>query len=159
MKVAFRAVAVSAVLTLAWTGPLAPLAAAQQPTTPVAPPPAMAPPPPPVPPAPPGAPPQMFQEDVKPVVAEPARTDIYDVAAGAATVLGFPLKAAMCGLGLAFGGIALAGTFGSRPDAATAIISEGCGGKAPWIVRGSDLRPRGGFKAAEWQGYRPDWER
>jgi hypothetical protein len=161
MKIAFRAVAVSVVLALALGGPLAPFATAQQPLPPVAPPPAVAPAPPaaPVRPAQPGAPPQMFQEEVKPMAAEERGTDIFDVAAGTATVLGFPLKAAICGLGLAFGFITLAGTFGSRPDASSAIISEGCGGKAPWVVRGSDLRPKGGYKAAEWQGYRPEWER
>ena len=162
MKVALRAVAVTVVLSLAWAGPLAPIATAQQPLPP-APPPVVVPPPPsgpaPVAPPPPGAPPQMFQEDVKPVTAPSPGADIYDIGAGVATVLGFPLKLVTCGLGLAFGGIVLAGTFSARPDASAAIISEGCGGKAPWIVRGSDIRPKGGYKAAEWEGYRPDWER
>ena len=63
MRVAFRAVTVCLVLVLALTGPLAPFASAQQPTAP-----------------PPAQPPQMFQEDVKPLPPREG-TDIYDVGA------------------------------------------------------------------------------
>jgi hypothetical protein len=156
MKVALRAVAVLVVLSLAWAGPLAPVAAAQQQPAP----PAVVPSPPPPPPAPPGAPPQMFQEDVKATPPAPAGVDIYDVGAAVATAAGLPLKAVICALGLSFGGIVLAGTFGSRPDASAAIIHEGCGGKSSWIVRGRDLRPRPSISDSfDWDQNRLDRER
>ena len=148
MKLGFRAVAVGLLLALAWAGPLAPLAAAQQPA---APPPAQS--------APPATPPQMFQEDVKPL---PPRTgtDIYDVGATVATVVSFPAKIALCGLGVALGMIAFGSTFSARPDAAAGIIDEGCGGKAQWIIRGRDIRPRPSVsKAFDWENHRFEWEK
>jgi hypothetical protein len=140
-----KPVAVLVMLSLAGAGPLASVAAAQQP---VAPPP----------PAQPAAPPQMFQEDVK--AAAPQRgTDIYDVGAVAATAAGFPFKIAICAIGSAFSIITFAATFGTRPDASAAILHEGCGGKAPWIVRGSDIRPRPSVsKAFDWETHRFTWE-
>jgi hypothetical protein len=146
MRVVFRAVAVSVMLSLAWAGPLAPLAVAQQPVAP--------------PPAQPVAPPQMFQEEVKPVPTERG-TDVYDVGAVVATVAGFPFKIALCGLGTAFGLITLGATFGARQDAVAGIINEGCGtGKSPWIVRGSDIRPRPSVsKAFDWETHRFEWEK
>src|SRR5712692_5326739 len=105
MKVVFRAVAVSVMLSLASAGPLAPLAAAQQPIAqqPLAPPPAQ-----------PAVPPQMFQEDVRPAPVQRGY-DAYDVGAVAATALGLPFKVALCGLGTAFSIITFAATFASRP--------------------------------------------
>jgi hypothetical protein len=145
MKVVFRAVAVSVMLSLAWAGPLAPLAVAQQPVAP--------------PPAQPSAPPQMFQEEVKPA-PERKGIDAYDVGAVAATALGFPFKIALCGLGVAASVITFAGTFASRPDASAAVLNEGCGGKSPWIVRGSDIRPRPSVsKAFDWETHRFEWEK
>lgn len=145
MKVAFRTVAVSVMLSLAWAGPLAPLAAAQQPAAP--------------PPAQPTTPPQMFQEEVKPT-AEQRGIDGYDVGAVVATGLGLPFKLGLCALGGAFSIIVFAMTFGSRPDASAGIVEEGCGSKSPWIVRGSDIRPRPTVsKAFEWEQHRFDWER
>jgi hypothetical protein len=154
MKVAYRAVAVFVVLSLAYAGPLAPLAGAQQP----APPPAQVPAPGPMP-AQPAQPPQMFQEEVKPL---PQRKGIdgYDVGAVAATALGFPFKVGLCALGTAFSVITFAATWGARPDASTAILNEGCGAKAKWIVRGSDIRPREAVtKAFEWEEHRFEWEK
>ena len=145
MKVACRAVAVFVVLSLAWAGPLAPLAAAQQPAAaaPV---------------AQPTAAPQMFQEDVKPTPAAPSEMDMYDVGAGFATAFGLPVKAVICLMGFAFGSATFAGTFGSRPDAAAAIINEGCGSRAHWIVRGSDLRPKPSTKSFELEQSRADYD-
>ena len=145
MRVVFRAVAVSVMLSLAWAGPLASLAMAQQPAAP--------------PPAQPAAPPQMFQEDVK---SAPARqgTDVYDVGAVVLTVAGMPFKALLCGLGISFGVITHAAPFGARPDATAEIVNEGCGGKSPWIVRGSDIRPRPSVsKAFDWETHRFEWEK
>lgn len=157
MKVAFRAVAVSVMLSLAWAGPLAPLAAAQQPpagvdvaqtTTPAGPSPS----------TPPAGSTAMFQEQVRPV-PEPRGTDAYDVGAVAATALGLPFKGFVCGLGIGFSAVVFAGTFGARPDASAGIINEACGGKARWIVRGSDLRPRpSAAKAFDWETHRFEWE-
>ena len=151
MRLVFRAVAVLVMLSLAGAGPLASLAAAQQP---VAPPPAT-----PAPaPAQPVPPPQMFQEDVKGV--PPHRgVDVYDVGAVAATAAGFPFKIAICGLGTAFSIITFAATFGTRPDASAEILTEGCGGKSHWIVRGSDIRPKPTVsKAFDWETHRFSWE-
>ena len=151
MRLVIRAVAVSVMLSLAGAGPLASLAAAQQPVAP----PAQT-----APPAQPAAPPQMFQEDVKPVAPPQRGIDIYDVGAVAATAFAFPFKAAICAIGIGFGTATFAGTFGTRPDATGAIINEGCGGKAPWIVRGSDLRPRAAnARAFEWEQHRFEWEK
>ena len=138
MKVAFRAVAVSVLVSLAWAGPLAPLAAAQQPTTPPA--------------------TQMYQEDVK---ATPERQgDVWDAGATALTVLGMPFKGALCALGVVFGGVLFVASFAARPDAAVGLVDEGCGTKARWIVRGEDIRPRpSATKAFEWETHRFDWER
>ena len=148
MKVACRAVAVFVVLSLAWAGPLAPFAMAQQP-----PPPAPA-----APAAQPTAAPQMFQEDVKPTPGTQAEMDMYDVGAGFATAFGLPVKAVICVMGLVFGGATFAGTFGSRPDASAAIINEGCGNRAHWIVRGTDLRPKPNTKSFEWEQNRAEYE-
>jgi hypothetical protein len=145
MKVAFRAVAVSLVLALAWAGPLTPLAFAQQ--QPAEPPAASAPPPP-------VAPPQMFPEGVK---AEPVKRgiDFWDVGAVALTAGGLPVKAAICGLGGVFSAVVFFGSFAARPDAAAGIIDEACGSGARWIVHGSDIRPRPSVtKAFEWESNR-----
>jgi hypothetical protein len=143
MNVACRAVAVSVVLALAWAGPLAPFAAAQQPTATPPPAPAQV---------------QMYQEDVKPVSER--RADVYDSSAAVLTVIGFPLKAVTCVLGFAFGGAVFAASFASRRDAAFGILDEGCGSGTKWIVQGRDLRPRPtATKAFEWEAHRFDWER
>jgi hypothetical protein len=160
MKLTFRAVAVSLTLSLAWSGALASFAFAQQPP----PPPAQQPPPPPagpiVPaPAQPSAPAQMFQEQVKPA-PEPRGVDIYDVGAVVATAAGLPFKTAICGLGTAFSIVFFAATFASRADASAEMLHEACGGKAPWIVRGSDLRPRPTVsRAFDWEQHRFQWEK
>lgn len=155
MKVAFRAVAVFVMLSLAWAGPLAPLAAAQQPVAP----PAVVPPPVAAPPAQPSAPPTMFQEQLKPL-PERQGIDAYDVGAVAATAFGLPFKAGICALGAAFSIVVFSGTFASRPDASAAIIDEACGGKSKWIVRGSDIRPRPSIsRAFDWETHRFEWEK
>ncbi len=157
MKLAYRAVAVFAMLSLAWTGSLAPLAMAQQPqagvevaqTTPSAPAPSTSTPP---------AQGAMFQEQIRPV-PEPRGTDVYDVGAVAATALGFPFKAFICGMGAGFSIVTFAASFGARPDASAGILNEACGGKAKWIVRGSDIRPKpSAAKAFDWETHRFEWE-
>ena len=150
MKVAFRAVAVSVVLSLAWAGPLAPLAMAQQPS---APPVIVVTPPPPV------GPPPMYQEQVE--LPPPRRgIDGYDVGAVAMTAFGFPFKIAICGIGFAAHIIVFAGSFAARPDASAGILDEACGSGAHWIVRGEDIRTRpSATKAFEWETHRYQSER
>jgi len=100
----------------------------------------------------------MFQEELKPI---PVRRgiDVFDVGAVVATGAGFPFKTAICGLGTAFSIIVFAATFGTRPDASAQILHEGCGGKSPWIVKGSDIRPRPSVsKAFDWESHRFQWE-
>jgi hypothetical protein len=150
MKVLYRAVTVSIVLALAWAGPLAPFASAQQLPAQAEPTPMMA-----------QAPqsPQMFQEEVKPL---PQRKgiDFYDVGAVGATAFGFPFKLGLCLMGGIFSVTTFAATWGSRPDASAAILGEGCGEKARWIVRGTDIRPRPSItKAFDWEQHRFDWEK
>ena len=145
MKVAFRAVAVFVLLSLAWAGPLAPLAAAQQPTAP------------PAQPAP--APAQMYPEQVKPT-EEGRSTDAYDAGAVVLTAAGLPFKAAICVVGFVMGAVIMGASFAARPDAAVGVLEEGCGRKAHWIVRGEDIRPRpSATKAFEWETHRFNWEK
>jgi hypothetical protein len=104
MKRLRRAMGVVVVVGLAVSGPLRPLAAAEQ------------------------------------TAAETRRgPDAYDVAAGAMTVIGAPLKAAVCGLGGAVGLALFVLTFGSADRAAAAVVREGC--EQRWVVRGEDIRP------------------
>ena len=151
MKVAFRAVAVSVVLSLAWAGPLAPLAMAQQPAAP----PVIV-----VTPPQPAAPPPVYQEQV--MVSPPPRPGIdgYDVGAVAMTAFGFPFKIAICGIGFAAHIIVFAASFAARPDASMGILDEACGSKAHWIIRGEDIRvPPSATKAFEWETHRFQGER
>lgn len=146
MKVASRAVAV--VLLVAWAGPLVPLAAAQQPAAPASPMPVQV-----------STTPQTFQEEAK-APSQKRGIDGYDVGAVAATALGLPFKAGICAMGGAFSIIVFAASWGARPDASAGIINEACGGKAKWIVRGSDIRPGPPVsKAFEWEQHRYDWEK
>jgi len=142
MKVAFRAVAVSVLLALAWAGPLAPLAAAQQPTTPPA--------------QPEPAPAQPEQ-----MPPPPGRSiDVWDVGAVALTAFGLPLKGVICGLGISMSAAVFFASWAARPDAVAGITDEACGSKAHWIVRGSDIRPQSSAtKAFEWETHRYQWER
>jgi hypothetical protein len=151
MKVAFRAVAVSVVLSLAWAGPLAPLATAQQPATPPV---IVVTPPPPV------APPPVYPEQVMVSPPPPAGIDAFDVGAVAMTAFGFPFKIAVCGIGFAAHIIVFAASFAARPDASMGLLDEACGSGAHWIVRGEDIRTRpSATKAFEWETHRYQGER
>jgi hypothetical protein len=139
MKVAFRAVAVVVLLSLAWVGPLAPLAQAQQPT-------------------PPPSQPQMVKEDVKPA-PEPEGATLYDAGAVAATMAGLPFKAALCTVGFLASSVVFMATFGTQPRVAASIVEEGCG-RLQWIVHADDLKPTPTkSKAFDWETHRYDWER
>jgi len=144
MKVAFRAVAVSVMLALAWAGPLAPLSAAQQ--QPAAPPTDS-----------PSAQPQMDPMKPEP---HPRGIDVWDVGAVGMTAFGFPLKVVICGLGGSVSLVTFIISWAARPDASAGILDEACGTGARWIVRGDDIRPRpSNTKAFEWEAHRFQWQR
>jgi len=152
MKTGSRILAALVVLALFATGPLAPLAAAQQPTptTPETPPAQPMPPAQTMPPA---------QPAPEPVVEQPqyipeqdsrlAESAAYNVGAGVANVFYIPGKALLCGLGGAVGIFILFVSIGSAPRTAAYFAREGCGGK--WILTGDDIRPE--------PEVRFDWER
>lgn len=128
-----RLVAVMMV-TVALAGPFQSLALAQQPSQP----------PPSQPPQVQPAQPQLYQggpQTPPPTQQRRARrgSDLYDVGAGAMTVVGMPLKALSCGLGVVLGFGLFIATVGSGERATAAVVEEGC--DQNWIVRGDDIRP------------------
>jgi hypothetical protein len=147
MKIAARTLTVVVALAMLATGPLAPLAAAQQPTQIPPPPPGQVPPPPPP------------QPMAQPVVAPPpdlpeqeshmGEAAAYNVGAGIANVFYIPGKVLLCGVGGATGIFILLISLGSAPRPAAYFAREGCGGK--WVLTGDDLRPE--------TDVRFDWER
>jgi hypothetical protein len=114
------------VAALVLTGPLAPMAHAQQPAQPA---------------QQPGQPaqPDLFQETLKAQRASDRSQGYYDAGAVAVNAFLIPGRAITCVAGVALGGALLAVTFGSGYRAASYITQEGCGGK--WVVKGDDLRP------------------
>lgn len=124
MSVGFRVVAVAMMVTLLLAGPLAPLAAAQQPAPP--------------------AQPDVFKETMK-SAPPPSEGDVqlnetfYDVAAGAATAVLVPGRVITCVAGAGLGSVLLLLTFGTAYKAFGSLLTEGCDGK--WIVSGRDLMP------------------
>jgi hypothetical protein len=102
-------------------GPLATLAAAQQPAQPPA--------------------PDLFQESLKAERASTQQSGVYDAGAVVTNVFLVPGRAITCGIGAVLGVGVLALTLGSGYRAASAVWHEGCGGK--WAVTGDDLRPDG----------------
>jgi hypothetical protein len=137
MKIATRILTVVMALAVLATGPLAPLAAAQQPTQT---------PPPPEPMPQPMAPPP---PDVPEQESHLGESAAYNVGAGIANVFYIPGKGLLCGVGGAVGIFILFISLGSAPRPAAYFAREGCGGK--WILTGDDLRPD--------SEVRFDWER
>jgi hypothetical protein len=129
MKIGSRILTVVVALAMLATGPLAPLAAAQQPAPSSPPPvqpmpqPAAAPPPP----------------DVPEPESHLGESAAYNVGAGIANVFYIPGKGILCGVGGAVGIFILIISIGSAPKPAAYFAREGCGGK--WILTGDDLRP------------------
>jgi hypothetical protein len=117
----FHAVALAVVAALLFAGPLAPLAAAQQPQA------------------------DAFKETMKGGPHEVYPGDVefsqtaYDVAAGVATTFLVPGRVITCAAGSVAGLAILALTFGSAYRGFADVVREGCGGK--WVVRGEDLAP------------------
>ncbi|MBI1734957.1 MAG: hypothetical protein HYR51_07265 [Candidatus Rokubacteria bacterium] len=121
MTSVFRVVALSVVAALLFAGPLAPLAAAQQPQ------------------------PDAFKETMKggPHEVHPGDVQVsdwgYGVAAGVATSFLVPGRIITCAAGSVVGLAVLAVTFGSAYRGFARVLEEGCGGK--WIVDSEDLQP------------------
>ena len=116
MRLLARSIALAVVLSLVVSGPLAPLAAAQQP-----------------------AQPDLMQEAVKTTQRTESGSRAYDVGAGFANVVYIPGKVFLCGLGVVAGVVLLVLSVGSGYRPAAAAGEEGCGGK--WVLTGDDLRP------------------
>jgi len=141
MKTGIRILAVVVALALLATGPLAPLAVAQQPT----------PPPPATPSQPAPAPQPVAQQppDIPEQESHLAESAAYNVGAGIANVFYIPGKGLLCGLGGMVGIFIMIVSIGSQPKTAAYFAREGCGGK--WILTGDDLRPDGDVRAFDWE--------
>lgn len=138
IKTGSRILTVVVALAMLATGPLAPLAGAQQPV-PSSPPPAQPPP----------QPVMQQPQDVPEEESHTAETAAYNVGAGIANVFYIPGKGLLCGLGGAVGIAILIISIGSAPKPAAYFAREGCGGK--WILTGDDLRPDRYYGAFDWE--------
>ena len=152
MKTGIRILAVVVALALLATGPLAPLALAQQPTPPPPATPTQPPPPTPQPVAPPPPGPQPVAQqppDIPEQESHLGESAAYNVGAGIANVFYIPGKGLLCGLGGMVGIFIMIVSIGSQPKTAAYFAREGCGGK--WILTGDDLRPDGDVRAFDWE--------
>ena len=124
-------------LAMLATGPLAPLAAAQQPGAQ------------PMPPMPPTEQPAV-QQDMPEPESHMAESAAYNVGAGIANVFYIPGKGLLCGLGGAVGIFIMIISIGSAPKPAAYFAREGCGGK--WVLTGDDIRPDDAhYRAFDWE--------
>jgi hypothetical protein len=139
MKTEIRILAVVVSLLMLVTGPLAPLASAQQPP-PATEPTTQQP-----------TPPQPTPQPMDPVKPESRAGEAaaYHIGAGVANVFYVPGKGFLCGVGAAVGIFILAITFGSQPKTAAYFGREGCGGR--WFLTGDDLRPDADVRAFDWE--------
>jgi hypothetical protein len=149
-KTASRILTVVVALSLLASGPLAPLAMAQQPAQPAQPPQQQPmPQPEPLPAAQP-AQPVVIQPDVPEQDSRTAETAAYNTGAIVADVFYIPGKALLCGLGGMVGIAILIISIGSAPRPAAYFAREGCGGK--WVLTGDDLRPDDThYRAFDWE--------
>ena len=159
MKTGMRILAVAVSFLMLMTGPLAPIALAQQPS-PVQPEPAAQQPPPtqPEPAAqqpPPTQPEPVAQQPPPQQMPEPLRESrmaesaAYNVGAGIANVFYIPGKGILCAAGVASGVFIMLVTIGSAPRPAAYFAREGCGGR--WYLVGDDLRPENEIRAYDWE--------
>ena len=173
MKTGMRILAIGVAFLMLVTGPLAPIAFAQQPS-PVQPEPAAQQPPmpPPEPAAqqPPMPPPEpMAQQPMpqpEPVVQQPTQQAMpqqpeplresrqgesaaYNVGAGIANIFYIPGKCILCAAGVTSGVLIMLFTIGSAPRPAAYFAREGCGGR--WFLVGDDLRPESEIRAFDWE--------
>src|SRR3989442_14276437 len=137
MKTGIRTLAVVVSLAVLATGPLAPLASAQQPA------------PPPQPAQQPAAPqPVAPPQDMPQPESRAGESAAYNVGAGIANVFYVPGKGFLCFLGGVTGIFILAVSLGSAPQTAAYFAREGCGGK--WRLTGADLPPEAAVRGFEW---------
>jgi hypothetical protein len=138
MKTGMRMLAVAVSLLMLMTGPLAPIAFAQQPPPPAQPEPAAQQP----------APPPLPQPEP---ISSSRSSDAaaYNVGAGIANVFYIPGKCVLCVAGVASGVLIMLFTVGSAPRPAAYFAREGCGGR--WYLVGDDLRPEADIRAFDWE--------
>jgi hypothetical protein len=157
MKTGMRILAAAVSFLMLMTGPLAPIAFAQQPS-PVQPEPVAQQPVPqpepvaqqPVPQPEPVAqqpPPQQMPEPLR--ESRMAESAAYNVGAGIANVFYIPGKGILCAAGVASGVFIMLVTIGSAPRPAAYFAREGCGGR--WYLVGDDLRPENEIRAYDWE--------
>ena len=148
MKTGMRTLAVAVSLLMLMTGPLAPIAFAQQPSPVQAEPPAQQQPTPqPEPAAQPPAQQTMQPEPLR--ESRMAESAAYNVGAGIANVFYIPGKCILCVAGVASGVFIMLITIGSGPRPAAYFAREGCGGR--WYLVGDDLRPETEIRAFDWE--------
>ena len=123
MRTVIRTLALAVSLVMLFTGPLAPLANAQQPAPPAQP---------------------MEKPD-----SRDAESAAYNVGAGVANAFYIPGKAALCGLGGIVGIFVMIVSVGTAPKTAAGFAREGCGGK--WVLTGEDLRPDSDGRTFDWE--------
>ena len=177
IKTGMRILAVAVALLMLMTGPLAPIAFAQQPS-PVQPEPAPQPEPAAQQPPPPQPQPVMQQPppQPEPVVQQPPQSEpaaqppaqqampqqpeplresrmaesaAYNVGAGIANIFYIPGKCILCAAGVTSGVLIMLFTIGSAPRPAAYFAREGCGGR--WYLVGDDLRPESEIRAFDWE--------
>jgi|SRR5438093_240756 len=140
MRTEFRTLAVAVSLVMLLTGPLAPLANAQQPA-PTEPAPAQ--------PAPTQPAPTQTMEMKPDTSGRAAESAAYNIGAGVANVFYVPGKVALCGLGGLVGVAVMIVSIGSAPRTAAGFAREGCGGK--WVLTGDDLKPEADARTFDWE--------
>jgi hypothetical protein len=145
MKTGMRILAVAVSLLMLMTGPLAPIAFAQQPPPPAQPEPAPAQPEPAA-----QLPAQQPLPQPEPVSSSRGSDSAaYNVGAGIANVFYIPGKCVLCAAGVASGVLIMLFTIGSAPRPAAYFAREGCGGR--WYLVGDDLRPETDIRAFDWE--------
>jgi hypothetical protein len=153
MTTGVRLLAVVVSILVFVTGPLAPLAAAQQPP-PAQPEPGTTPLPPQRMPEPTTTPlpaqrmPEQATEPLPPDSRD-SHAAAYNVGAGIANVFYIPGKCVLCAAGVGVGVFIMLITIGSQPRPAAYFAREGCGGR--WILRGNDIRPEVDVRAFDWE--------
>jgi hypothetical protein len=149
MKTAVRILAVAVSFLMLMTGPLAPIAFAQQPS-PAQPEPAAQQQPTPQPEPAAQQPAQQAMPEPEPLrESRLAESAAYNVGAGIANVFYIPGKGILCAAGVASGVFIMLVTIGSAPRPAAYFAREGCGGR--WYLVGDDLRPENEIRAFDWE--------
>ena len=149
MKTGMRILAVAVSFLMLMTGPLAPIAFAQQPS-PVQPEPAAQQQPTPQPEPAAQQPAQQAMPQPEPLrESRQGESAAYNVGAGIANIFYIPGKCILCAAGVTSGIFIMLITIGSAPRPAAYFAREGCGGR--WYLVGDDLRPESEIRAFDWE--------